>query len=140
MDRVRGMLSALIFIGLSGIAVELWLLGHDEEWRQIVPFVVIGLSLVLLGVLTMSPSRPAVLGFRVVMLGLVVAGALGVFFHYTGNLEFQMEMDPSQHGLDLILKILHAKTPPALAPGVMAQLGLLGLVYTYRHPSLTKES
>jgi hypothetical protein len=27
-----------------------------------------------------------------------------------------------------------AKAPPALAPAVMAQLGFLGLLYTYRHP------
>jgi hypothetical protein len=94
---------------------------------------------VLLAVMTVAPSRPVVLLFRVVMLGLMLAGGLGVFFHYAGNLEFQMDMDPSQHGLPLLLKILHAKTPPALAPGVMAQLGLLGLVYTYQHPSLTQE-
>ncbi len=29
-----------------------------------------------------------------------------------------------------------AKTPPALAPGSMAQLGLIGLAYTYRHPDI----
>jgi hypothetical protein len=29
-----------------------------------------------------------------------------------------------------------AKAPPALAPAGLIQLGLLGLLYTYRHPAL----
>jgi hypothetical protein len=61
---------------------------------------------------------------------------LGVYFHYLGNLEFQMEMDASQKGWELLKKVLEAKTPPALAPGTLSQFGLLGLLYTYRHPSL----
>jgi hypothetical protein len=36
----------------------------------------------------------------------------------------------------LFVKVVTAKAPPALAPGVMVQLGLLGLVYTYKHPAL----
>ena len=31
------------------------------------------------------------------------------------------------------MKVLEAKVPPALAPGVMIQLGLIGLAYTYRY-------
>jgi hypothetical protein len=45
-------------------------------------------------------------------------------------------MDPSLSGWPLFVKVVTAKAPPALAPGVMVQLGLLGLVYTYRHPAL----
>ncbi len=139
LERMRAMLVALLALGLAGIGVELWLLGHNEEGQQLVPFVVIALSLVLLAILVIRPSRATVRLFRMVMLGMVVTGAVGVWFHYRGNLEFQMEMDPTQQGLDLLLKILHAKAPPALAPGVMAQLGILGLVSTYRHPVFTQE-
>lgn len=138
--RIRRMLAALLVFGLTGIAVELWLLGHIEEWRQLVPLVVIGLTVALLVWENLAPSPTAVWLLRVAMLALIVSGGLGVWFHYAGNLEFQMEMDPSQQGLPLLLKILHAKTPPALAPGVMAQLGVLGLVYTYKHPFLTQET
>jgi hypothetical protein len=28
--------------------------------------------------------------------------------------------------------------PPVLAPGIMIQLGLLGLAWTWRHPAVTK--
>ncbi|MBP8274397.1 MAG: hypothetical protein KAY59_08190 [Acidobacteria bacterium] len=140
LKHIRRMLAALLAVGLTGIAVELWLLGHIEEWRQIVPLVVIGLTLALLVWENLAPTRLVVQLLRVVMLALIVSGGLGVWFHYAGNLEFQMEMDPTQQGLALLLKILHAKTPPALAPGVMAQLGVLGLVYTYKHPFLTQET
>ncbi|MBK9241167.1 MAG: hypothetical protein IPL75_13080 [Acidobacteria bacterium] len=62
------------------------------------------------------------------MLLLMVAGATGSVLHYRANMEFQLEMDPTMGGMALLLKVLHAKAPPALAPGNMALLGLLGLV------------
>jgi hypothetical protein len=45
-------------------------------------------------------------------------------------------MDPTQSSWTLFTKVMTAHAPPALAPGVMAQLGLLGLIYTYQHPAL----
>jgi len=138
--RVRTMLGGLLALGLSGLLAELWLLGHVEEWRQWLPIAAIVAALATMVVMAVRPSAGVVKLFRVLMLGMVAAGVAGVWFHYRGNLEFQLEMDPAQHGLALMLKILHAKAPPALAPGVMAQLGVLGLVYTYRHPLLSEES
>ena len=76
---------------------------------------------------------------RGVMLVFLVAGVAGVYYHYRANVEFQRESDPSLAGRELLWSVLRAKVPPALAPGVMVQLGLLGLVYTYR-PSSDKES
>jgi hypothetical protein len=38
-------------------------------------------------------------------------------------------------GLELFWEAMKGATP-SLAPGVMAQLGLLGLACTYRHPLL----
>jgi len=70
----------------------------------------------------------------------LVAGLTGVFLHYQANVEFQVETNPSLSGWALFVKAIQAKVPPALAPGLMAQLGLLGLAYSYRHPSLRSES
>ena len=55
--------------------------------------------------------------------------------HFQVNMEFQLEMDPSLKGLDLYRKAILAKAPPALAPGAMIQLGLVGLAYTFRGPT-----
>jgi hypothetical protein len=63
----------------------------------------------------------------------LVSGLIGLALHSRGAAEFQLEIDPSISRADLIRKVIHAKAPPILAPGVMFQLGLLGLVYTYRY-------
>jgi hypothetical protein len=34
------------------------------------------------------------------------------------------------------VKSITSKAPPALAPAAMIQMGLLGLLYTYKHPAL----
>ena len=70
------------------------------------------------------------------MLLFVAAGGFGIVLHYRANVEYQLESDPGLKGRALMWKVLAAKSPPALAPGVMAQLGLLGLAYAYRHPAL----
>lgn len=135
---MRRWLAALLTLGLAGTSVELWLLGHHEEWRQWVPFAVSAVSLVALAATLWRPSPGTIAVHQGAMLVLVATGAAGVWFHYQGNLAFQLEMDPTQSGFPLMLKILHARTPPVLAPGIMAQLGLLGLVYTYRHPNRSR--
>jgi hypothetical protein len=65
----------------------------------------------------------------------VVVGVLGLYYHYHGNVEFALERNPSLRGTGLIWKALRGATP-ALAPGALAQLGLLGLLFCYRHPAL----
>lgn len=81
------------------------------------------------------PGRRTLLALRVVMGAYVLAAAVGLYFHYTGNAAFELEMDASLNGLDLFWKAARGATP-ALAPGTMAHLGLLGLLATWRHPEL----
>jgi hypothetical protein len=133
---LRRGLSAVIALGLCGTTVELVLLEHYEEGLQTFPIVLMLLALAVLVVDAFAPSATTVRSLRIVMLALVAAGVAGIVFHFRGNMEFQLEMDATQSGWSLVRKVLHAKTPPALAPGSMAQLGLLGLLYTYRHPAL----
>lgn len=135
-ERIRLMIGLLLVLALCGLEAELLLLQHDEEWRQIIPLAIVALSLLVLVVQLVRPSSAGITTFRILMVVMVAAGLLGVYFHYLGNLEFQMEMDASQKGWELLKKVLEAKTPPALAPGTLSQFGLLGLLYTYRHPSL----
>jgi hypothetical protein len=69
------------------------------------------------------------------MVTFLLVGLLGVILHLKGNIEFATERDPSLSGIKLMWKALRGATP-ALAPGALAQLGLLGLLYTYKHPAL----
>ena len=68
---------------------------------------------------------------QLTMVLLVAAGLLGVYFHFQGSREFQLEMDPQMRGTALVWHVLRAKSPPTLAPGSMVQLGILGLGYAY---------
>jgi len=136
--RLRQFLLALLAAGLIGLAVELVLLEHYEDVWQLTPLVLITANLLVLLWQAARPSWPALQSMRVLMVAMLAAGAIGIFLHYRANMEFQVEMSPGLGGVDLFLKAIRAKVPPPLAPGAMAQLGLLGLLYTYRHPLLRR--
>ena len=70
------------------------------------------------------------------MLMFVAAGVAGVGLHFRGAAEFQREVNPSLGGWELTKKVMRVKAPPVLAPGLMMQLGLIGLAYAHRHPDL----
>lgn len=135
--RLRRFVLALLVLGLAGTATELLAVAHYEDSWQLVPLVLIGLALVVVGWHVYDRSAASVRMLRLVMGFFIIAGIAGIILHYRGNLEFQLEIDPSQDHWTLFKKIIRAKAPPALAPGVMTQLGLLGLTYAFRHPALS---
>jgi hypothetical protein len=118
--------------------VELVLLEHYEDAFQLVPLFCLAAGALAIAAHVVIGGAGTVWLVRATMGILIPVGVVGMILHYRGNLEFQLEMDATQSGWQLFFKAMHAKTPPALAPGVMAQLGLLGLLYTYRHPSLAR--
>jgi hypothetical protein len=136
-SALRRLLLALVAFTALGLTVELVLLEHVESLSQWVPFGVLAAGLVSVAVVARRPTPRALRAFQVVMGLCIAAGLLGVILHYRGNVEFELERDPSARGLDLLWRSLTGATP-ALAPGALAQLGLLGLAYTYRHPALRR--
>jgi hypothetical protein len=133
---IRRYLLAVLALGLVGTGIELVLLEHYETPVQFVPLVSVALAL---GVLIWHRVKADALSIRALqatMLLFLVAGIAGVGFHLRGAAQFQLEIDPSQRGWDIFKKAMRAKAPPVLAPGLMLQLGLVGLVYAYRHPAL----
>lgn len=132
---IRRLLVGLLCFGLAGTTIELWLIGHHEDVWQWMPLVVMVGAALSAGWLVTTWSRPSTQLFRVMMGLLLLSGAVGSVLHYRANMEFQLEMDPSLSGLALMAEVLHAKAPPALAPGNMVLLGLLGLVATWRSQS-----
>jgi hypothetical protein len=139
LESVRRLLLALLLFGMAGTTAELWLMDHFEDWKQLLPFAAMGLSAFTLLWFGFARSAGATRSFRVCMLLLMLAGATGTILHYRANMEFQLEMDPSLSGVALMRKVLHAKAPPALAPGNMALLGLLGLISTLGINRVSKE-
>ena len=132
---IRRVLLFLVLLGIVGLVVELFLLEHTESTTQLIPFVVLGAGLVATVLQAVRPSRGGLRLFQAVMVLFIAAGLLGFVLHLRGNIGFERETDPSARGLDLVWRSLRGGVP-LLAPAAMAQLGLLGLVFAYRHPVL----
>ena len=134
---LRDLLLALLLLGAAGLLAELILLEHYESWWQWIPLVLLVVTVGDGLTVWRRPTRRTLAIFRGIMMACVVAGLAGFVLHFKGNLEFALERDPELTGIALVWKVLRGATP-ALAPGALAQLGLLGLVFTHRHPVLDR--
>lgn len=137
--RLRMLLLVVIVVGMAGTAADLLLLEHYEDGWQMAPLVMLALGLMMAAWAWSAASRAAVMALRVTMLVFLATGAAGLVLHFNGNMEFQHEMDPTLRGWDLFVTVMRAKAPPALAPAAIVQIGLLGLLFTYRHDALERE-
>jgi hypothetical protein len=135
MFSTRRLLLAVLFIGILGTGLELVLLEHYENPWQLVPLVLLAAGTFVLIWHAARPGKASAIVLRTTMSLFLAAGILGVGLHYRANVEFQLELDPDQSRTDIFWKAIRAKAPPALAPGVMVQLGLLGLIYGYAGPA-----
>jgi hypothetical protein len=134
---LRRLLLVLILFGSAGLIAELFLLEHTENVWQWLPLIVLASSFIAALLLLLRPSRTLARLFQALMVLAVLIGGLGFYLHYTGNSEFELEMDSTLAGFPLVWSALRGATP-ALAPGALAQLGLLGLASLYRHPLLRR--
>ena len=133
---IRAFLLTIFILGSVGSGAELLLLNHLESLLQWIPVVLILLSFLVLGWHAVRRTRASARAIQGVMIAFIAAGLAGFYFHYQGSAEFKLESNPSLAGWQLFWEAIRGKAPPALAPGVMIQLGLIGLAYTYRHPGL----
>jgi hypothetical protein len=128
---IRRIILGVLLLGMTGLLAELLLLAHYEDARQRIPLVLLAAGLAAI-LADLSLSRPSTrLVIQLVMIVFIAVGLLGVYLHFQGSKEFQLEMDPSMGGTDLIWHVLQAKSPPTLSPGTLVQMGILGLGYTY---------
>ena len=132
---LRGALLVILAIGLVGVLAELILLEHTEETWQRLPIFMLMASLIVLGWHAFDRGPMPVRAIQGVMLLFVITGAIGVVLHFKGNVEFELDMQPTLSGTTLLWQTLRGATP-TLAPGTMVQLGLIGLAYTFHHPAL----
>ena len=128
------LLLLIVIISSVGTFTELLLLEHTEEFYQLVPVVLLATVAVNALLVLLMPRRWSVNMFRVVLVLCIISAGLGMFFHYEGNTEFVLERTPSLKGWGLFAKAIMGGTP-ALAPGAMAQLALIGLLATYSRRS-----
>lgn len=137
LSALRLLLLATFVVGTVGTSVELVLIEHYEELWQLAPLLLMVASLLVLGWYGVARSAAAVLAFRGVLALFVVGAGVGIVLHYQGNVEFELERAPSLGGLALVWEAMRGATP-ALAPGAMLQLALVGLAWSFRHPVLDR--
>ena len=132
------MVLAVFLIGLFGTGLELLFLEHTAGLSQLIPLVLFLMSSLVLIWHALERKSASLRAFQITMLLLVAAGFLGGALHFKFNWEFEAEGDPEMARSELFSKAMRGAAP-SLAPGAMIQLGLLGLIYTLRHPVFQKE-
>ncbi len=141
-DTVAVIRQALLFIlvlGNVGVAAELLLLKHTDGFWQLIPFALIGMTLLVTAWYGLSRSRSSLRTLRVILVFCFVSGGVGVVQHFRGNLVYAAESNPSISGRELYLEAIMGSTP-ALAPGTMVLLALIGLAFVFRHPVFRGET
>jgi hypothetical protein len=130
---IRIIILSIFLIGSIGTGAELLLLGHTETVWQCLPLVFISLGYVALIAHALVRKVVTMRVFQVIMILFILSGFIGLLLHYQGKMEFKLETNPSLNGMELFWETIKGTTvPPVLAPGMMIQLGILGLAYAYR--------
>jgi 1,4-dihydroxy-2-naphthoate octaprenyltransferase len=119
------LLLAIFVVGTAGTAVELLLLGHFEDAPQFVPLILLAAGIVIALWYGKGPTPLSIKALRTVLVLFVGGGLLGLLLHYRGNVEFEVERDPSIGGLSLFWEAITGATP-ALAPASMILLAAIG--------------
>jgi hypothetical protein len=135
---LRTLLLATLLVSLIGTIVELLLLEHFDDAWQWLPLVLLAAALVTLGWHALDRGPTSLNVLRGLMVLCMASGILGVLLHYRGNVEFELEMYPDLAGWKLFKDSMMGATP-ALAPGAMLQVGLIGLAWTFRHPAFQSQ-
>ena len=118
---------AFLFM-MIGTGLELYLLDHYEDVLQLIPIICIAISILMVFILVFRRTSLTMGIFKLVMGLTALSGLYGAFLHLRANYEFELEMKPSAQGWDLFLESLSGALP-ALAPGSMIVLALIGYSY-----------
>ena len=133
-ETLRKLLLFTLIVSVVGTFAELLLLEHFEDAWQWAPIALLAGTLVTLAWHALERGRMSLNVLRGLMVLCIVSGLLGLILHYKGNVEFELEMYPDLTGWNLFKDSMMGATP-ALAPGAMLQIGLVGLAWTFRHPA-----
>lgn len=134
-QRLRRFLLAVTAAIFTGSVFELILIGHHEETLQWMPFLVSAVGFVAVAGVWFSPGRSLLLVLRWVMVVTILTSLLGMWLHFSGNLAFTREINPSFSLSESIWPAMKGSYP-LLAPGILLVAGVLGFAATWRHPVL----
>jgi hypothetical protein len=132
---LQSFLAAIFLLGSAGLAAELIFIGHVDDVLQQIPLVLIAVGAIALAWDAARRTAWSLTLVRVAAVLLVAGGLVGVVLHYQSNVEFEREMYADLKGFQLVREALTGALP-ALAPGALVQLGLVGLAYAYKERTL----
>lgn len=136
LGRLRTFLLAIAACMALGTILELVLTEHWEGPAQLLPFVLCGLSFLVILAVLIRPRHSSIRAMRWVT-GITFLGSLfGIFEHIEHNFGFALEIRPNATANDVFWDALGGANP-LLAPGILALLALLALAASYYHPALT---
>ena len=136
---IRQALLLVQVMGLVGLENELFLIKHTDGVWEWVPIVLIGVAAVTVLWYMVRRSAASLRVLQAMMILFVASGVLGLLLHFRGNVSYERDSNPSLSGRALYQAAVLGSTP-TLAPGAMIQLGLVGLVFIFRHPRLRSRS
>lgn len=135
---LRKLLLLLVGAGVIATAADLLLIEHYADAWQWTPLILLAATLAAAVWIAVAPGRVPVRVFQTAASLLIAGGAAGLWLHLRGNIEFEREVSPGLAGGELVWKAIKGASPPSLAPAGLIHLGLLGLLFTYRHPALER--
>ena len=125
---VRKILAAALLFMMGGTAMELYLLDHYEDLQQLIPLVCIGVSMLLMAAVSIRRTGLLARSFVGALILTALSGVYGTFLHLRANYEFEQEMKPGATAREWLLDSFSGALP-ALAPGSMIALALIGYSY-----------
>jgi hypothetical protein len=108
---MRSMVMGVFLLTLAGTGLELLFLKHTQGLGQLIPVVLLVMSLLVLTWHGLERKSASLRAFQITMLLVVAAGILGAGLHYKANAAFELEADPKMHGMQLFTKTLAALPP-----------------------------
>ena len=133
---IRRVLLVTLGIGLAGTVAELFLLKHTDGFWQLIPVVLLGLALGVVGWVAIGRNRASIRALQLLMAIFLLSGGIGTAQHYLANARDAAESNPGLSSGEVYREAFMGVTP-TLAPGTMIQLALVGLAFAFRHPYTT---
>ncbi len=130
-QTLRRFALALCVLGVVTTPIELVLMHHYNSKDQIMPFVFLGLAAIGILAAWFRPNARVLRGVRVLMVLVVFGSGIGILEHLKANYRDALRGGTSPNLIEMVL----TGFAPLLAPGILAQVGLLGLAFTYKHPA-----
>jgi hypothetical protein len=134
MAGIRLLVLAATALTLVVTEAELLYAAHTGSNNgQIIAVVLTAIGLATATLHAIRRSTASIVLFRFAMYLFLVFGVDGLLTHYQAAARAALKARPALAGSGLVLAALTERVP-ALAPGMLIQIGLTGLIYAFRHP------